>query len=154
MNMSCLSQIFVISMKMFLILLVSLLLLNTGCVSRIGDFTMASTKNIDIRKSLHVVDMQHRVRGIDKKAIIILPFVDPKLKEAMDNAEEKAPSCVGLSNVTVKYGFWYIPYLFGEIWYEVEGNPVFEATDGIPEYSSYVREEQQKRQSGPTKRKK
>ena len=102
--------------------------LGSGCVTRIGDFTVASTKNMDIKKSLHRVDETIRNRGVDKAHIIF--FIPTKtwvnMKEAMDNAIEKAPSSVGLSNVTVKYGEWYIPLIYGQFWYEIEGNPVYE----------------------------
>ncbi|MBQ7177074.1 MAG: hypothetical protein IJS08_06635 [Victivallales bacterium] len=117
-----------------IMLLLSMTVFLTSCVSRIGDFTVASSKNIDIKRTLHVVDTKCRVKGTDGKYIIIfIPVGTPNLKEAMDNAEEKAPNCVGLSDVTIKEGWWYIPYIVGYAWYEVEGNPVFEAKDGIPE---------------------
>ncbi len=120
------------TMKNFLVCMAVLCL--TGCVNRIGDFTVASTKNIDIKRTLHVVDSTRRVRGIDRKHMILfIPLGIPNIKEAMDNAEEKAPKCVGLSDVTLKAGWFYIPYVYGQFWYDVEGNPVFEAQDGIPE---------------------
>ncbi len=98
-----------------------------GCVTRIADLTVGSTKNIDIKKSLHRADESTRNTGIDKKHIIIfIPTGAPNIKEAMDEAIEKSKGAVGLSNVTVKYGWWYIPYIYGQFWYEVEGSPVFE----------------------------
>ncbi|MBR6374318.1 MAG: hypothetical protein IKS20_14155, partial [Victivallales bacterium] len=83
------------------LLLLALTICLSSCVSRIGDFTVASSKNIDIKRTLHVVDTKRRVKGTDGKCIIIfIPVGIPNLKEAMDNAEEKAPNCVGLSDVT------------------------------------------------------
>ena len=140
------------TMKKFFSLSMLLVLMTfvTGCVSRIGDFTVGSSKNIDIKKSLHVVDTKHRVRGVDKRHIIILfPTKIINMKEAIDNAEEKAPACVGLSDVTIKYGGWYIPYIYGQEWYEVEGNPVFEAADGIPDYDPNPESKQKKRSARP-----
>ena len=47
------------------------------------------------------------------------------MKEAMDNAIEKAPGAVGLSDVTIKLGNWYIPFIYGQTYYEVEGTPIY-----------------------------
>ncbi len=112
-------------------LLLPLLALSTlqGCVNRIGDFTIASTKNIDIKSESHRVDTRRRVQGRD--VIHIISFIPtgtfPNMKEAMDNAIEKAPGAVALSNVTVKRGAWYIPLIYGQDYFEIEGNPVYEA---------------------------
>lgn len=104
------------------------LLLCGGCVSRIADLTLCSTKNIDVKKSLHRVDETVRNTGRDKKHIILfIPTGSPNVKEAADEAIEKSPGAVGLSDATIKYGWWWIPYVYGQFWYEVEGNPVFEA---------------------------
>jgi len=99
-----------------------------GCVNRIGDLTVASTKNIDIKRTLHRVDESVRHTGRDRKHIILfIPTGVPNMKEATDEAIEKSPGAVGLSDATIKYGWWWIPYIYGQFWYEVEGNPVFEA---------------------------
>ena len=106
-------------------LIITLIL--TGCVNRIGDFTVASTKNMDIKKSLHRVDESVRLTDRDTKHIILfIPTGQPNMKEAMDKAIEQKPGAVGLSNVTVKNGIWWIPYIYGQSWFEVEGNPVYE----------------------------
>lgn len=139
---------------MRILLAIAVAFLLAACVNRIGDFTVASTKNIDIKKSLHVVDTKHRVKGQDTKHIIIfIPTGIPNIKEALDNAEEVIPTCVGLSNVTIKQGWWYIPYIYGQEWFEVEGNPVFEAEDGIPDLpESAYGEPQRPRRVGPNRR--
>lgn len=107
--------------------LIIMSLLISGCAHRIGDFTVASTKNMDIKDSLHKVDYTTRLVGKDTKHVIFFfPTGIPNMKEAMDNAIEKTPNAVGLSNVTVKLGNWYIPLLYGQHYYEIEGNPIFE----------------------------
>lgn len=113
-------------MRIILIALASVTLLS-GCVHRIGDFTVASTKNMDIKRTLHRVDESERLVGKDTKHIILfIPTGTPNMKEAMDNAVEQRQGAVGLSNVTVKSGLWWIPYIYGQSSYEVEGNPVYE----------------------------
>ena len=115
------------SVPLNLIALIIVSLLISGCAHRIGDFTVASTKNMNIKSALHKVDFDKRLVGIDLKHIIFFfPTGIPNMKEAMDNAIEKAPSAVGLSNVTVKIVNWYIPLLYGQQYYEIEGNPIFE----------------------------
>lgn len=141
-------------MKFLLTFCALLLLGTTSCVTRIGDFTVASSKNMDIKKSSHVVDTRYRVKGKDSKYVIIFfPTGTPNFKEAMDNAIETAPSCVGLADVTIKQWSWYIPYIFGSFGYEVEGNPIFESQDGIPEKPSYVPQTTAKQQGKKNYRK-
>lgn len=98
-----------------------------GCVQRVGDFTVASTKNIDIGTGIHTVDSNTRVDGRDTVHIVfVFPTkMWPDMKEAMDNAIEKSPEAVGLSNVTIKHGSWYIPLIYGQEFWEVEGNPIY-----------------------------
>lgn len=106
---------------------IAAMLTMAGCVHRIGDFTVASSKNMDITDHLHRVDTGNRVTGDDTVHIIIfIPTGIPNMKEAMDNAIEKAPGAVGLSDVTVKLGAFYIPLIYGQQWYEVEGTPVYQ----------------------------
>lgn len=104
-----------------------LVLIFAGCTHRIGDFTVASTKNMDIKRTLHRTDESIRLKGEDVKHIILFfPTGVPNMKEAMDNAIEKSPGAVGLSNVTIKAGEWYIPLIYGQQYFEVEGNPIYE----------------------------
>ncbi len=102
----------------------------TGCASnnRIGDFTVASTKNMDVQDSTHIVDSKIRLTGKDEtKSFLFIPTGMPNMKEAMDNAIEASNgAAVGLSNVTVKFNTFHIPYLYRTYSYEIEGNPIFE----------------------------
>ncbi|GAA66824.1 MULTISPECIES: hypothetical protein [Pseudoalteromonas] len=113
-------------MKKVIGLLVGAMALS-GCTHRIGDFTIASTKNMNHTNSNHKVDYDTRVVGKDvKHTVLIFPTGISNMKEAMDNAIEQTPSAVGLSNVTVKVVQWYIPLIYGQSYFEVEGNPIYE----------------------------
>lgn len=102
-------------------------LIGTGCATRIGDFTVASTKNMDIKDATHRTDESIRLKDRDVAHIIFFfPTGMPNMKEAMDNAIEQKPGAVALSNVTVKRGGFYIPLLYGQDYFEIEGNPVYE----------------------------
>lgn len=101
--------------------------LTAGCAHRVGDFTVASTKNMDIKDTLHRVDESERLVDRDTAHIIFFfPTGIPNMKEAMDNAIEQRQGAVGLSNVTVKRGGFWIPFLYGQDYFEIEGNPVYE----------------------------
>lgn len=113
-----------------LLLSVAIISALQGCVHRIGDFTVASTKNVNFKSETHRVDDRRRLIGRDTIHIfsIIPTGMYPNIKEAMDNAIEKAPGAVALSNVTVKRIHWYIPLVYGQDSFEIEGNPVYEGS--------------------------
>ncbi|MGO2137039.1 MAG: hypothetical protein ACTH3S_16610 [Marinobacter sp.] len=99
----------------------------SGCAHRLGDFTVASTKNIDVKSTEHRVDESERLVDRDTAHIIIFfPTGIPNMKEAMDNVIEQRPGAVGLSNVTVKRGGFWIPFIYGQDYFEIEGNPIYE----------------------------
>lgn len=108
-----------------------------GCSSvRVLDATIASSKNMDIKKSLHRVDSKKRVTGIDQKTMYVLTLMDfPNMKNAMDNAIEKNSECVGLSDVVVHFEQIYIPFIMHRQRYIVEGNPIYECPTRIIEKS-------------------
>ena len=97
-----------------------------GCVSRVADLTLCSTKNVDL-KVPHPVDVGRRVTGETRTYIVVVfPFGEESIKEAIDRAIESAPGAVALSNATIDRGVWYIPWIYGEVWIRAEGNPVSE----------------------------
>lgn len=101
----------------------------SGCATRVGDLTVASTKNIDIKTGMHRIDSSKRLVGRDTIHIILfIPTgMYPNMEEAMDNAMEQSPGVVALSDMSIKRGAFYIPFIYGQDYYEVEGNPVYEA---------------------------
>lgn len=110
-----------------LILAAALTTLATGCTTRVGDFTVASTKNIDLNET-HFTEGA-RVEGQDLVPAIIFPLGSPSVKEAMDEAIEKDRCAVGLNDVVVDNGFFYL--YFGAFWTDVEGTLVMdESKDG------------------------
>ena len=111
-------------MKKIIIFPICIALLS-GCSTRITDFTIISSKNIDLSRGADFTRSPVRVKGEDKRRIIfIFPTGEPNAKEAMDQAIESVPGAVGLlDGVIIKHG-WYIPYIYGEFWYEVEGTPL------------------------------
>ena len=96
-----------------------------GCTSTIGDFTLLTSKNINLANFSATDELASSevVVGEDSADIIcIFPTGIPNLKEAVDRAIEKNDSRL-LTNVRLKYSFFYIPYIYGQEKYTVEGNP-------------------------------
>lgn len=97
-------------------------LLSAGCAQRVADFTLASTKNVNLNNGDFVKGK--RVSGEDTKAIVIFPLGIPSIKEAADVAIEKDSCAVALTDVTVDSEFF--SFLFGYIKYKVEGDLVID----------------------------
>lgn len=98
----------------------------SSCVTRITDFTVLSTKNVNLNK-MGQYKKGPRVTGEDKKMIIcVIPTGTPDVKEAIDNAIEAHPKGVALTNGVVHSKSFYIPYIYGEFSYVVEGDVLLE----------------------------
>ena len=111
--------------KLFLVVL-SLLAL-TGCTTRLADFTIISTKNIDLSRGAEFIRSDKRVEGEDKKYIIILiPTGIPSPKEATDKAIESTPGAVALLDGVLEKEFFYFPYIFGYTIYRIKGTPLID----------------------------
>ncbi|MBL1265820.1 hypothetical protein [Candidatus Methylomicrobium oryzae] len=108
---------------------ISLCLLATlpACSQRMVDFTVISSKNVDISRGADLKRLPTRIKGEDRKSIIIvIPTGIPNAKEAMDNAIESVPGAVALVDGVITQHSWYIPYIFGQTWIEVEGTPLID----------------------------
>lgn len=102
-------------------------LMLAGCSQRIADFTIMSSKNVDLSRGVDFKRLPTRVMGEDKKSMIIFfPTGIPNMKGAMDKAIESVPGAVGLVDGVVTEVNWYIPGLYGEYGYEVEGTPLID----------------------------
>ena len=75
-----------------------------GCASqRIGDFTLLSTKNIDISQmdTLERVGARQDARDMKNSFQLYVGAV-PSMEEAVDEAMEQIPGCRALVDVSVK----------------------------------------------------
>lgn len=117
-------------MKKLALLLLAAGLLNS-CTNRLLDVTVLSTKNIDLNNlSGYTSNTNQRVTGRASAPIIcVIPFGYPSAKEAADRAVERNGSqCVGLANATFTEKWWWIPFIYGQITLEVEGDPIMKKT--------------------------
>jgi len=102
-------------------------LILSGCSQRMVDFTIVSSKNIDLSHGADFKRSPTRVKGEDRKRIIIvIPTGIPNSKEAMDKAIESVPGAVGLVDGVITQHSWLIPCIYGENWIEVEGTPLID----------------------------
>ncbi len=63
-----------------------------------------------------------RTVGIDKAhTLIFIPTGIPSVKEALDKAIESQPGGVALVDGVITRRSFYIPLIYGQDWYEVEG---------------------------------
>jgi hypothetical protein len=96
----------------------------TGCVSRLGAFTVISTKSIDWSRASQFTRSNQRVEGEDMYHIII--FVPTKfnitIEDAVDKALQKVPGSIALVDAVLRSKFFWIPYIYGRQGYYIEGN--------------------------------
>ena len=105
--------------KIINIILVALFFV--GCTQRMGDFTVLSTRNVDL--NANYVKVETNVTGQDKKLLIItIPTGTPNIEAAIDNALKKIDGGAVMTDVSLTYRWFYIPYIYGEMIYEVEGD--------------------------------
>jgi hypothetical protein len=111
----------------FVLFAVAITVLFVGCTQRIGDFTLISTKNVDIGGKYKKVD--GRFEGTDAKAEILgIPLGIPDLKQAVDNCIESGKGEL-ISNAVVEFNYWSI-ILYGQRKYIVKGDVWAKASMG------------------------
>ena len=102
-------------------------IISAGCTTRMVDFTAISTKNVDWSKAATFSRTGSRVEGKDTAHIIIfIPTGIPNMKEAIDRAIESKSGCVALVDGVVYQKFWWIPYIYGQHSFVVEGTPLID----------------------------
>ncbi len=123
-----------------LTLLVVCTLLISACSHRVLDFTLISSKNIDMTKSSTFIKGKSRVQGEDLVHwIICFPTGTVNIKEAVDRAIESTPGCVALLDGVIYTHFWWFPYIYGQESATIEGTPLIDPslvmdTKEIPSY--------------------
>lgn len=106
----------------FILLFVVIL---SGCVTRLGDFTLISTKNVDLSKGASFQRGPSRVKGEDVATIIIfIPTGVPNMKTAIDRAIESVPGGIALLDAVLSMKAWW--FIFGQSGYVVEGTPLID----------------------------
>lgn len=102
---------------------IGMLLCETGCMTRIADMTMISTRSVKLDKmDIDKLPQIHNVVGRDSKFIFLfIPFGVPHLKDAVDDALNKGGGDL-MTDVAFYQGGWW--FLVGETTMEVKGTVV------------------------------
>lgn len=101
-------------------------LLCTGCATRLLDFTIMSSKNVDLSRAGTFERAKSRSEGEDMVHwIISIPLGVPNAKEAMDRAIESVPGAVALVDGVITSEFWWF-LIYGQQRYVVEGTPLID----------------------------
>ena len=120
----------IIKMKNFKLTLLSLsivALIFSSCSHRVLDFTLISTKNVDLSNGASFERGKQRVEGEDLVHwIIFIPTGTVSIKEAVDRAIETTPGCVALVDGVIYTKFWWIPYIYGQQSATIEGTPLID----------------------------
>lgn len=133
-------------MKKILILFTATILLSS-CSQRITDFTILSSKNVDLSKANKFKRGRDRVEGRDVKHIIVLiPTGRSDIKQATDKAIESTPGAIALVDGVVSWHYWIVPWIYGQQWYQVEGTPLID-TDLLDDVEKSVSETKTKNKS-------
>jgi len=111
-----------------------------GCSQRLVDFTVVSTKNVDWSRAQSFTRAKSRAEGKDTAHIIIfIPTGIPNMKEAIDRAIESVPGAVALVDGVLYNKTFYIPLIYGQNSYVIEGTPLIDPELTKAEFeSSYM----------------
>lgn len=98
----------------------------SGCTTRFVDYTLLSTKNVDLSKAGTFKRGPNRVTGEEDQYIIIfIPTASaPHLKTAVDRAIESVPGAIALVDGVVSSRNWW--FIIGENAIIVEGTPLID----------------------------
>ena len=98
----------------------------TSCSYRVVDFTIISTKNIDLSQAATFQRAKTRNEGKDISHIILsIPLGNPNMKEAIDRALETIPGGIALVDGVV-YSKWWWAIIYGQRTTLVEGSPLID----------------------------
>ncbi len=113
--------------RLWLACLLCSLIVLSGCSRHLGDFTLLTTKKVDLSDfsfPTYATTNNQKVKGEDvSHVIIILPTKTPDLKHAIDNALDKNNAYM-LSEASIRYDYFFIPHLYERKTFIVEGQPV------------------------------
>lgn len=108
------------------ILAVCLVTLLGACSVNHGNFTVLSNKIVNINDfDLDKADRIKNIKGVDRAHVIMFfpTKSNPNLSDALNEAFRKADGDV-MTDVTVTSWGWWIPYIYGQNGWTVEGDVV------------------------------
>ncbi|MGY5353431.1 hypothetical protein [Wenyingzhuangia sp. IMCC45467] len=122
------------------LLIISLSLFLVSCSQRLHDFTLISTKNIELNELNNLRKSEKRISNEDKTHVIVfIPTKQTKIENAIDKIIENTPGCIALLDVVIHSKFWWIPYIYGQQKFVVEATPLIKenynsTTSNLPNF--------------------
>lgn len=114
-------------MKKIIIVFTAILFI--GCTQRLFDFTIVSTKNIDLAQLSSTEKGKNRVEGEDKSDIVVfIPTRTIAIDQAIDNTIEGIPGCIALLDGVVYSKSWWVPFIYGEQRFIIEATPLIDSS--------------------------
>ena len=109
----------------------------SSCSQDLFNFTIVSTKNIELEKLSSLKKSTEKAKGEDKSSIIL--FVSTKrikIDRAISNTIDEIPGCIALLDGSVYSKFWWIPYIYGEQKIVIEATPLIDSSvsNTLPKY--------------------
>lgn len=103
--------------------LLTALLVASGCKTRICDLTVVATQNVELEKvDIDKMPQKKRVIGKDSNFMFLfIPLGLPSLEDAVEDALEKGDGDLMVDAVVYSKGWWF---LIGQNGIEVRGNVV------------------------------
>jgi hypothetical protein len=104
------------------------LVVTAGCIQRLTDFTVMSTRNVDLSRLGECRRYPQRVRGRHSVATCLggTLFASVDMKTAIDRALDKVPGSVVLIDGVVYLSNWSFLDIFGGQSIIVEGTPLID----------------------------
>ncbi len=113
-------------MRRFFLLIPLIGLILSSCTSRVMDYTLLSTKDVNFVGSKYFLKAPESVKGKDTAVyIFVIPTSKLDIKEAIDDAIEQVPGCVALADVVV-YQRTIPLILINTTSYIVKGTPIID----------------------------
>lgn len=113
-------------MKKLIFLSIASIIL-TSCSQNLFNFTLVSTKSIELENLSSLEKSNEKTTGEDKASIIIfIPTRTIKIDQAITNTIDEIPGCVALLDGVVYSKFWWIPYIYGEQRFVIEATPLID----------------------------
>lgn len=104
----------------------------SACSSKMTDFTILSTNNVDLRQAENLKTLPNKVEGSDSTyTFLFIPFGSRNIEDAIKDALEQTPGAVALVDGRIeKTRFWFpVPWiLFDKASYVVTGKPVVDTS--------------------------
>ncbi len=109
-------------MKRIFVILMSVLYMS-GCTTHLTDLSMISNKNVSLNKvDIDKLPQKKNVEGEDSKFVFLfIPFGQPTLKEALNNALEKGNGDLMVDASVYMTSWWF---LIGESGIKIKGDVV------------------------------